>query len=399
MILKHGTIVDGDFNLRQCDLRIADGIITEIGENLTCTCTSVEAPANKHDGTTTPGTTAHEEIIDMTGKFILPGFIDTHMHGAVGHKLSDPNPDLEAITRFEATEGVTSIAIATVCSDFKHILRQIYLAAAAAKNVTGAKIAGIHAEGPFISPKKKGAMDPNYIIPPDIGQLDQMIEHSCGLLKLITLAPEAEGALDIIRHAVSCGIVVSMGHSDATYQETVAAIEAGASQTTHTFNAMRAYSHREPGILGAVLTNPKVQCEMICDHTHLHPATIKMIYSLKGADNINIISDSEHGAGMKEKEILVDGEIRYIEDGVMKMADGTIAGSASTMLDGVKNLIADGIPLTDIAKMASYNPARTLGIDQQTGSITVGKAADLAILDETYHLFATYVDGQCVYIR
>lgn len=379
MILRNGMVVDGAFQLRRCDLHIQDGIITGLSE-----------------GT---NDSADEEILDMTGKYILPGFIDTHMHGAVGHKLSDPSPDLEAISRFEATEGVTSLSIATVCSDFDHILRQIDLAVEASKNVSGAKIAGIHAEGPFINIKKKGAMDPKYIIAPDTVKLDQMLEHGCGLLKMITLAPETEGALAVIRHAVNRGLVVSMGHTEATYGETEAAIAAGASQATHTFNAMRALSHREPGILGSVLTNPKVRCEMICDHTHLHPATIKLIYGMKGADQINIISDSEHGAGMKEKEILVDGEIRYIEDGVMKLADGTIAGSASTMLDGVKNLIADGIPLTDIAKMASYNPACTLGIDQTTGSIAVGKAADLAILDENYNIAATYIDGVCVFNR
>ncbi len=386
MILKNGMLADGQFRLRQCDLRIQDGVIAAVKEHLADTQPDEHAPAS-------------EEVIDMTGRYILPGFIDTHMHGAVGHKLSDPNPDLGAITRFEATKGVTSIAIATVCSDFEHILRQIDLAVEASKTVSGAKLAGIHAEGPFINGKRKGAMDPKHIIAPDIRKLDQMIDHGCGLLKLITVAPETEGALELIRHAVSRGLVVSMGHTDATFDQAEAAIAAGASQSTHTFNAMRAYSHREPGILGSVLTNPKVRCEMICDHTHLHPATIKVIYGMKGADQINIISDSEHGAGMKEKEILVDGQLRYIEDGVMKLADGTIAGSASTMLDGVKNLIADGLPLTAIAKMASYNPARTLGIDHLTGSIEVGKSADLAILDEHYDIAATYVDGVCVYKR
>lgn len=392
MILKNGTIVDEQFQLRRCDLRILDGKITELLE------TDAVPGIQTSPDMTLAGIPA-EEIIDVTGCCILPGFIDTHMHGAVGHKLSDPKPDLEAISRFEASEGVTSMAIATVCSDFDHILRQIDLAAEASRTVSGAKIAGIHAEGPFINIRKKGAMDPKYIIAPDAERLDQMIEHGCGLLKLITIAPETDGALEVIRHAVNRGLVVSMGHTEATYDQTEAAITAGATQATHTFNAMRALNHRDPGILGSVLTNQKVRCEMICDHTHLHPGIIKLIYAAKGADQINVISDSEHGAGMKEKEILVDGELRFIEDGVMKLADGTIAGSASTMLDGVKNLIADGIPLTDIARMTAYNPARTLGIDQETGSIAVGKAADLVILDENFDIAATYIDGVCVFKR
>lgn len=376
MILKNGIVMDEHFQLRSCDLRIESGKIAEIGENL-----------------------SGGETLDMSGCYILPGFIDSHMHGAVGHKLSDPNPDLEAISRYEATQGVTSIAISTVCTEFGRLLRQIGLAVKASDEVTGAKIAAIHAEGPFINKKKKGAMDEKSIIEPHFLRLLEMIEHGCGMLKLITLAPETEGALEIIRLAVEKGLTVSMGHTDATYDEAIAAIQAGATQSTHTFNAMRALSHREPGVLGAVLTHPEVTCEMICDHVHLHPAIIKLIYAAKGADRINIISDSEHGAGYDGTEIMVDGEIHYIRDGVMRLEDGTIAGSASSMLFGIHNLLADGIPLTDISRMASLNPAKTLKIDHETGSIAVGKAADLAILDKHYDVVATYVDGKQVYTR
>lgn len=374
MILKHAMVMDEDFVLRPLDLKVESGMITAIGDCL--------------EG---------DDTIDLTGKLILPGFIDTHMHGARGHKLSDPNPDLHEISRYEATQGVTAFAISTVCSDFEHTLRQLDLAVAASKTAPGGKIAAIHAEGPFINTKRKGAMDVRFILQPDIEKLDKMIEHGAGLLKLITLAPEADGALPVIRHAVSRGLTVSMGHTDATFDEAQAAIEAGATQSTHTFNAMRALSHREPGVLGASLTDPRVCCEMICDHTHLHPGTIRLIYAAKGADRINIISDSEHGAGYDGTEIVVDGETRYIRDGVMRLADGTIAGSASSMLFGIQNLIRDGIPMEDISKMASLNPAKTLKLDHLTGSIRVGKAADLVVLNEDYTVFSTYVDGNRVY--
>lgn len=382
MILKNGLIMDEYFQLRRCNLHVKDGKIVHI------------PPADS------PVTAASdEEILDMSGKYILPGFIDSHMHGARGHKISDPSPDLREITRYESTQGVTSIALSTVCSEYSQLLRQIDLAVEASKVTAGAKIAAIHAEGPFINKKKKGAMDEKFILTPDIETLDEMIEHGCGLLKLITIAPETDGALEVIHHAVNKGLTVSMGHTDATYAEARAAIAAGATQSTHTFNAMRPLSHREPGILGAVLTDPRVCCEMICDHTHLHPGTIKLIYNAKGPDRINIISDSEHGAGIDATEIIVDGEVRRIEDGVMKLADGTIAGSASSMLFGIQNLIADGIPLGDISKMASLNPARTLKIDHLTGSIAVGKAADLVVLDEDYQVSATFVDGVCAYLQ
>lgn len=376
MILKNGWVVDESFTLRTCDVQFQGGRITAIGESLT-------------------GDTA----LDMTGRYILPGFIDSHMHGAMGCKISDahPLPDLNKITRYEATQGVTSIAISTVCCEYEKLLRQIDLAVAAAGHTEGAKIAAIHAEGPFINPAKKGAMDEKAILAPSCEKLEEMIARGQGLLRLITLAPEMDGALSVIAAAVQRGLTVSMGHTDATYAQAMAAIDMGATQATHTFNAMRALSHREVGVLGAALTDKRVCCEMICDHTHLHPAVLQLIYQSKGADKINIISDSEHGAGLTASEIVVDGETRYIRDGVMRLADGTIAGSASSMLFGIQNLLRDGFPLTDVAKMASLNPAKTLRIDHLTGSIAVDKAADLAVLDQNYNVLATYVDGACVY--
>ena len=374
MILKNATVMDESFCLRKCDLQIENGKIAAMADVL--------------DG---------DNTIDLTGCLLLPGFIDSHLHGAMGCKISDAAPDLHKVTQYEATQGVTSIAISTVCSDYNHLLAQIDLAVEAAAVKAGAKIAAIHAEGPFINPAKKGAMDEKFILLPDCKKLDEMIDHAKGLLRLITLAPEMEGSLELIAHAVNRGLTVSMGHTTATYEQAQSAIRAGATQTTHTFNAMRPYSHREPGILGAALTDPAVRCEMICDHTHLHPAVMKLIWQMKGADGINIISDSEYGAGLDVPEVMVDGQLHYIRDGVMVLEDGTIAGSASSMLYGIQNLIKDGIPLEDISRMASINPARTLKIDHETGSIAVGKAADLVVMNKDYDVLFTYVDGECVY--
>ena len=374
MILKNATVMDESFCLRKCDLQIENGKIAAMADVL--------------DG---------DNTIDLTGCLILPGFIDSHLHGAMGCKISDAAPDLHKVTQYEATQGVTSIAISTVCSDYNHLLAQIDLAVEAAAVKAGAKIAAIHAEGPFINPAKKGAMDEKFILLPDCKKLDEMIDHAKGLLRLITLAPEMEGSLELIAHAVNRGLTVSMGHTTATYEQAQSAIRAGATQTTHTFNAMRPYSHREPGILGAALTDPAVRCEMICDHTHLHPAVMKLIWQMKGADGINIISDSEYGAGLDVPEVMVDGQLHFIRDGVMVLEDGTIAGSASSMLYGIQNLIKDGIPLEDISRMASINPARTLKIDHETGSIAVGKAADLVVMNKDYDVLFTYVDGECVY--
>ena len=363
-----------DFTLRSYDIEISEGLITNIGSDL---CGSPK--------------------LDMRHKLILPGFIDTHIHGAYGVRISDPSPDLDQITTFEATQGVTALAITTASSDFQDILRQIRTTKEASARKAGSKIVGIHAEGPFISPKYKGAMTAEYILPFDKEKLNRMVECADGLLKLLTIAPEQPGVEDFVSYTVSLGLVVSMGHSNATYGEAKTAIAAGASQLTHTFNAMRPLNHREPGILGAALSDPSITCEMICDYVHLHPEIVQLIYKLKGADRIRIISDSGHAAGMNVTEFLVDGQMRYVKDGVVRLADGTIAGSAKTMLDGVRNLFTSGIPLEDISKMASLNPAKCLGIDHETGSIAVGKAADLIILDQELNIIKTYVNGECVY--
>ena len=377
MILANGLVMTDDFKLKRLDIKLEGDKIVKLAEKI-------------EDS---------DKVMDMSGKYILPGFIDTHIHGAYGVRISDESPGLHQVTRFEVTQGVTSLAITTAASEFNDILRQIDDAVKASKEKVGAKIAGIHAEGPFINKKYKGAMNGDNIIAPDKEKLDIMLARAEGLLKIITVAPEAEGAAEFIKYAAESGLTVSMGHTDSTFDEAVAAVSAGATQATHTFNAMRAFNHREPGILGAALTLDDVKCEMICDYVHLHPATVKLIYKLKGADKINIISDSGHAAGMNVTEFMVDGLMRYVKDGVVRLADGTIAGSAKTVLDGVKNLVSSGVPLEDVSKMASLNGAKSLKMEHLIGSISVGKIADLAVLDENFDVDYTFVDGKCVYDR
>ncbi len=374
MILKNATVINEKFQPELCDIQIHGEKISNMGANL-----------------------QGKGEIDVTDCYILPGFIDTHIHGAYGTRISDAEPKVEKITRLEATQGVTGLCLTTATSAFEDLLRQVDAAVEAANNNEGSKIWGIHAEGPFICEKYKGAMNPKYIIDPDIEKLDQLQQRAKGLLKILTIAPETPGAIEVIRHAVKQGLVVSMGHTNATYDEAQAAIEAGATQATHLFNAMRGLHHREPGILAAALTNPKVRCEMICDHVHLHPAVLQLIYQCKTADGINIISDSGNAAGLNVSEFEVDGIMRYVKDGVVRLANGTIAGSAKTVLNGVQNLIRSGIPMSEVAKMASLNPAKTLKIDHITGSIAEGKRADLVVLDQQLNVKYTFVGGQCVY--
>ena len=374
MILKNALVMDENFGLKELDIRIENEKIAEIGTGL-----------------------AGDETLDFSGKYILPGFVDTHVHGANGIRIEDAVGDHNKMTVFEASQGVTSIAIAADTAEFSDILDQIERATVLSQKCRGAKIVAIHAEGPFLSQSKKGAMDSRYILKPDNEKLDKMIEAGKGMLKLITIAPDNEGSIEFIRYAKSKGLVVSMGHTDSDYETATAAIDAGATQLTHTFNAMRPINHREPGILGAVFENDDVKCEVICDYIHLHPAIIKMIYKIKGADKINMISDSGTAAGLDISEFEVNGVKRYIKDGVVRLADGTIAGSARTLLDGVKNLVSSGIPLEDVSKMASLNPAKTLGLDDEIGSISVGKFADLVVLDKDLNVCKTFINGKCEY--
>lgn len=375
MILKNGRVLTDNFKFSVTDIKIDGEKITGIG--------NINVP--------------EQETMDVSDMYVLPGFIDTHIHGAYGSRFSDHEPDIEAITKFEASQGVTCIAATTAASEFSDLLRQFDDIVSAIKTGTlGAKIAGIHAEGPFINKKYKGAMNPNNILTPSIEKAEQMLERSNGLLKIMTVAPERENAEELIRYLVKNKVKVSIGHTNAAFEEAENGIHWGASQSTHTFNAMRPFNHREPGVLGSVLTNQNVKCEMICDFIHIHPKTIELIYRLKGADRINMVSDSGHAAGMPVTEFMVDGIKRYVKDGVVRLADGTIAGSARTLLDGVRNLLEIGIPLEDISKMASLNPAKSLNIDKETGSISIGKYADIVVLDTNLQVKFTLVNGKMI---
>ncbi len=374
MIIKNGLVLHDDFVFKKSDIKIEKERIADIGK-VTCS----------------------KDCIDAAGMYVLPGFIDTHMHGAYGVRFSDPDADIDRITEFEAKKGVTCIAATTGSSEFSDLLLQFKrIVSAAEKGTRGSKIAGIHAEGPFLNKKYKGAMTEKNILAPDMNKAQQMLSACKGFLKIITVAPEAENAETLIKYLVKNGVSVSLGHTNATFEQAQNGILWGASQATHTFNAMRAYNHREPGVLGSVLTNPEVKCEMICDFVHLHPTTINMIYRLKGADNINMVSDSGHSAGTELTEFMVDGVMRYVKDGVVRLADGTIAGSTKTLLEGVQNLANQGIPLKDISKMASYNPAKSLGILSKTGSLTVGKYADIVVLDKDLLVRYCFVNGELI---
>ena len=224
-----------------------------------------------------------------------------------------------------------------------------------------------------------------------------MIKRGKGLLKIVAVAPELENAVEFTKYAVENGIAVSIGHTNATYEETMEVINTGATHAVHTFNAMRPFNHRDPGVLGAVLTDDRVNCEAICDFIHLNPVTIDMIYRLKGADRMIMVSDSVKAAGTDSDEMIVQGRKCIVKDGAIKLPDGTICGSAMTLLNGVQHLMKRGIPAADVAKMAAYNPAKSIKMENEVGSIAVGKYADLVVMDNEYNIDSTFINGVCVY--
>ena len=331
---------------------------------------------------------------DAGGCYVLPGMIDTHIHGFVGVEFAGAKGDFSKAQEVLAKDGITGFAATVRCMALDRVLAaDRHIAELIKGEQAGAKIFGIHNEGPFVSYKRTGAMRPPQI-DCSVDAAQAMIDAGGGYLKFVTIAPEREGALDMIACFTKCGVNATMGHTDATYAEALAGIAAGAHRATHVFNAMRPFSHRETGILGATLTDDRINCELIADFVHLDPAAVKLVYRIKGACNITLISDAGEQSGLPDGDYEVNGRIRHVRNGVCLNDDGVIAGSCFSMLKGAQNLRSLGIPLEEIAVMASENPAKALGIFDRVGSLEVGKAADLIVVDDEFNLRAVFIDGE-----
>ena len=337
-----------------------------------------------------------EDGFDAQGLYVLPGMIDTHIHGFVGEEFARADGDFGEAPTVLAKDGVTGFAATVRCMPLDDMLAADRNAARVMKQSSdGAKVLGIHNEGPFVSFKRTGAMQP-----PEVTCTAElaaaMAQAGDGALKLVTIAPERENALEAIAFWTANGINASMGHTDATYAQTLAGIDAGARRATHVFNAMRPLSHRETGVLGAVLTDDRVCCELIADFVHLDPAAVELVYRAKGADNITLISDAGAQSGLPDGDYVVGGRVRHVRGGLCVTDEGVICGSCFSMLKGAQNLRSLGIPLEEIAVMASRNPARALGADDRLGSIDIGKEADVIVVDDNFNIRAVFINGEQV---
>lgn len=340
------------------------------------------------------------ETIDVGENLIIPGLIDIHIHGSGGWAAGAGKvEDIKGLCKYLTSVGVTSFQPTLGGEDISAINKSLEsIARVMGEDYDGARMIGIHMEGPFLNPEKKGAFIVENLQTPSINLMKEFIESSGGNIIHVTLAPELDGAKELIHFLLDNDIMVAGGHTNATIDETKKGIEWGVSLSNHTCNAQRSIHHREPGALGAYLLDDEIYCELICDLFHVHPDMIELIIRLKSTDKICMISDAVIGSGLKPgKYDFSNRTINIDEEGWSRLPDGTIAGSTKNLLFGFKNMIKLGYNIEDVIKMSSYIPAKLSKIEDEKGSIEEGKDADLVVLDKDYNVKMTYVEGKLQY--
>lgn len=333
----------------------------------------------------------YDEVLDCMGAYVAPGFIDLHNHGNSGFDVMEATPEaLAKMAGFHLRNGVTGFLGTTMSKSAAEIRKAVKNMAAYAENQirrTGgeprSELLGIYLEGPYLSEKRKGAQAGEYLKAPDLKELQDFLEVARGYLKVVALAPERTGAPEAIAYLKSQGIVVAAGHTDATYEQTVAAVEAGVTDAVHLFNGMKGFSHREPGPAAALLLDERVTCELICDGVHLHPAVADLAVRLKGTSGVVLISDAMRAAGLGAGEFDLGGQQVIVSGGIARLRNGALAGSTLTLDRAVYNVMRMAkIPVHEAVRMATLNPARLIGVAERKGSIEPGKDADLVVFDE-----------------
>lgn len=341
-----------------------------------------------------------DEYLDVSEFTVVPGFIDQHIHGAGGSDAMDGNVEaLEVISDSIAKEGTVGFLATTMTQSVENITKAMCAVKEyrAMNKKTGAELLGVHLEGPFISPSYIGAQPLEYVIKPDIALFDDFNDASGNCVKLITMAPEVEGSEEFIKHVSSKGIVVSIGHSGAGFDDVSRAASYGASNITHTYNAQKGVHHREIGVVGSAMLIDEYNCEIICDKIHVSIPAIKLLIKNKPHDKITLITDAMRAKHMPDGISELGGQKVYVKNGEARLENGALAGSVLKMNVAVKNLIENGISFDDAIDFASINPAKNLGIDDMYGSIKVGKYANFAVLDKDFNVVMTIKKGEVIY--
>lgn len=380
ILLKNGTIYSGHGPIKNGWLYIEAGKIIALGDG--------SHPAS-------------DIILDANQYIVIPGFIDLHVHGACGYSTMQTTPQaLQTMAQFFAQHGVTSFLAATLTSSSESIMQALENIALCMGNIpNGAKLLGAYLEGPYINLQAKGAHNPSHIRRANQYEYQKFFETKA--VKQMTIAPEYEENIQLIKDCIVHEVMPAVGHTTATYEQTCYAIDLGAQQSTHTFNAMSGIHHRAPGAAGAVLTHPGVTCEIIADFVHVHPAILSMAIRAKGTDKIVLVTDAEAGAGLQPgRYIFGDSPMNVTTSGVY-LENGTLAGSVLTMNKALYNCVQRlGFSLEDAWPMTSYNAARQLGLSHKKGKLAVGYDADIVVLNaEDYSVEVTICEGEIVHAK
>ncbi|WP_158289338.1 N-acetylglucosamine-6-phosphate deacetylase [Paenibacillus flagellatus] len=339
---------------------------------------------------------ANARVVDCRGALLVPGFIDVHVHGGNGYAMMDGTFEaLDGMSRFHAAHGTTAFLATTSTGAKGDIVRALANAAEHTGLTSGAELAGIHMEGPYLDEKRRGAQSKEHLRLPTPDEIDELVEAAGGHMRLVTLAPEIEGGLEAVKRFVAKGVTVSAGHSDATFDEVSAAVRFGLNHTTHHFNGMSPFHHREPGLAGAGLLLPELTTELICDGIHVHPSAVKLLFEAKSPDKVCLITDAVRPAGLPDGEY---GEV-VVRSGEITLKDGSsLAGSSLTMLQALRNAVRyTGYALEKLLPSLTSVPARQARLDRVKGSLHAGKHADFLLLTPELALIATHVRGKEVY--
>ena len=346
------------------------------------------------------GKGAYEKLTLPEGALVLPGFIDEHIHGAGGADTMDGTGSaLSVMASALAKEGTTSFLATTMTQSKENILRALGAVKEyrSAQHKKGARLAGVHLEGPFIAEAHKGAQPAEYIAKPEVEIFEAYNLASGNCIKIVTLAPEKEGAAELVKYLTARGVIASIGHTSAKYADIEKAVHSGATHVTHTFNAQSPLHHREIGTVGSALLMDELICELIADTIHVSVPAMKLLVRSKG-EKVILITDAIRAKGLGDGESELGGQKVYVKNGEARLEDGTLAGSVLRMNIALKNIVEKvGVPLESAIKFATENPAHALGIYRETGSIEVGKRADFAVLDKEFNVLMTVRDGEVIY--
>lgn len=380
MRLNHVDLVDASFSLQKdMTMTVDNGRISAIAKEI------LSVPAD-------------EEEYDLSGLILIPGFIDLHVHGAMGADTSDGTIEsLSKISAYLASKGVTSFCPTTMMIPQEDVKRVLLCADHLKREEGGSRVIGVRLEGPFLSKEKCGVQNSEYAIDPSSEYVREVLSgYPEDMISIIDLAPELPGSLDFImemkeKYALSCA------HTAASYEVCRAAIKAGLHHATHLFNAMNPLGHHEPGAPGALLEDSDVTCELICDGIHVHPALLKIVFSVLGEDRAVVVSDAMRAAGMPDGDYDLGGKTVHVINGRTDFGDGRLAGSTTDMHEEFQNLLKLGIPMRKALKACTLNPARVMHIEEDTGTLEIGKYADMVALDKNNNVRIVWVKGKQVY--